>query len=124
MLYKYCLFINYVTVNIFNLIVIYSVFFQLSCINSIHLQTLITGDLIIKQIYANNLEIFIFELALSDEALVSTFSCLMFAFVLNNLTDTSERHCVYDLVDRLETYFKLNFSDYSINLYIYKIIKR
>lgn len=84
---------------------------------------MITGDFIVKLIYANNLETLVFGMALKDEILVSCFCCLMFEFVLNNLVNENERQCICDLVDRLQSHLKLNTNDERTNEYIYKIIK-
>jgi len=85
---------------------------------------LVTGDFIIKLIYDNSLESLVFDMALNDEVLVSSFSCLMFEFLLNNLINTNERQCIFDLVDRLQLNLKLHTNEETINEYIYKIIKR
>lgn len=98
--------------------------FQLSCINPIYLKTLITGNIIIEQIYANSLETIIFDMALNDEVLISTFSCWMFEFILNNLDDENERQRIFDLVDKLQLNFKLNINKEMVDEYIYKIIKK
>jgi len=84
---------------------------------------LITGDHLVKQIYANNLETLVFEMALNDEALVSTFSCLIFEYILNNLFDENERSYVFDLVDKIQFNVKLNNSDDKHNEYVFKIIQ-
>lgn len=99
------------------------VFFQLSCVNPVHLKICIARDDIIKLIYAENLEILIFDVALNDEALVLTFSSLIFEFILNNLVNETERECIIDLVNRLKFNFKLTTSDDMANEYIYKILK-
>lgn len=98
--------------------------FQLSCINPIHLKTLINGDYIVKQIYANNLETIVFDMALNDEVLISTFSCWIFEFILNNLVNENEKQCIFDLTDKLQFHFKLNTNVEMVNEYIYKIIKK
>lgn len=84
---------------------------------------MITGDHLVKQIYANNLETLVFEMALNDEALVSTFSCLIFEYILNNLFDENERSYVFDLVDKIQFNVKLNNSDDKHNEYVFKIIQ-
>jgi len=84
---------------------------------------LITGDLMVKLIYANSLETIVFDMALNDEVLFSSFSGFMFEFVLNNLANENEKQCVFDLVDRLQLNLKLNTNDETINGYIYKIIE-
>lgn len=84
---------------------------------------MITGDLIVKLIYANSLETIVFDMALNDEVLFSSFSGFMFEFVLNNLANENEKQCVFDLVDRLQLNLKLNTNDETINGYIYKIIE-
>lgn len=98
-------------------------FFQLSCIKPIYLKTLITGDLFVKQIYNNNLEMLVFDLALNDEALVFTFSCIIFEFVFNHLFDEDTKLYTFDLINRLQINFKLNKNEEIINQYIFKIIQ-
>lgn len=99
-------------------------FFQLSCINPNHLKTLITGDQLVTLIYTNNLETLVFDMALNGEGLISTFSCLMFEYILNNLLDENERIHILDLVNRLQLNFKLNTNEEEANEYIYKIIEK
>lgn len=77
----------------------------------------------IKLIYKSNLEVIVFDIALSDETLASTFSCLIFDFILKNLTNENERPCLFDLINRLQLNFKLNSNEEIINKYIYKVIK-
>lgn len=95
----------------------------LSCISPIHLKTLITGDHLVKQIYANDLEILVFEMALKDEILVSTFSSLIFEYILNNLIDDNEKSRIFDLIDKIQLNVKLNYHDDKRDEYIYKIIQ-
>lgn len=84
--------------------------------------TLITGDHLVKQIYANHLETLIFEITLKDEVLVSIFSSLIFDYILNNLFDENEKSRISDLIDLIQLNVKLNHSDDKHDEYIYKII--
>lgn len=95
----------------------------LSCISPNHLKTLITGDHLVKQIYANNLETLVFEMALNDEVLVTIFSSLIFDYILNNLFDENEKSRIFDLIDLIQLNVKLNHSDDKHDEYIYKIIQ-
>ncbi|XP_025202207.1 transcription-associated protein 1-like [Melanaphis sacchari] len=95
----------------------------LSCISPIHLKTLINGDHLVKQIYANNLETLFFEMALNDEILVSTFSNLIFEYILNNLINENEKSHIFDLVDKIQLNVKLNYNDDKRDGYVYKIIE-
>ncbi|XP_029341770.1 transformation/transcription domain-associated protein isoform X2 [Acyrthosiphon pisum] len=95
----------------------------LSCISPNHLMTLITGDHLVKQIYANNLETLVFEMALKDEVLVSIFSSLIFDYILNNLFDENEKSRISDLLDKIQLNVKLNHSDDKHDEYVYKIIQ-
>lgn len=97
--------------------------FQMSCINSTHLKTLMSDKNVIKQIYDNNLEVLVFDMALNDDNLVSIFGYLMFEFILNNLNNKNEEQCIFDLVNRLQLHFKLNTNEEITNNYIYQIIK-
>jgi len=84
---------------------------------------LITGDHLVKQIYANNLETLVFEMALNDEVLVSAFSSLIFEYILNNLIDENEKSQIFDLVDKIQLNVKLNHNDDKRDEYVYKIIQ-
>lgn len=64
-----------------------------------------------------------FNLALNDEALVFTFSSLIFEFVFNHLFDEDTKLYTFDLINRLQIHFKLNTNEEIINQYIFKIIQ-
>lgn len=84
---------------------------------------MITGDHLVKQIYTNNLETIVFEMSLKDEVLVSTFSSLIFEYILNNLSDDNEKSRIFDLIDKIQLNVKLNYHDDKRDEYIYKIIQ-
>lgn len=76
-----------------------------------------------NQVYSNSLEAFFFDMTLNDEVLATTFSCLIFEFILKHLADENERYHVLDLVNKLQLNFELNKNEEKAYEYVYKIIK-
>lgn len=76
-----------------------------------------------NQVYSNSLEAFFFDMTLNDEVLATTFSCLIFEFILKHLADEKERYHVLDLVNKLQFNFELNKNEEKAYEYVYKIIK-
>lgn len=81
------------------------------------------GNHLIKLIYANNLDALVFQMTLNDGVLVSTFSSLMFEYILNNLDNETERWCILNLVDKIQLNVKQNHNEDTNNEYFIKTIQ-
>ncbi|XP_050530942.1 transcription-associated protein 1-like isoform X2 [Daktulosphaira vitifoliae] len=93
------------------------------CINPTQLNCFVSDDYIIQQIYSEQLEDLIFSIALADELLTSTFSPLIFDYILNNMENKKKFNHVTDLVNRLQLSLKINNNEELTTKFISQIIQ-
>lgn len=77
-----------------------------------------------EQIYDNNLETLVFDIALKNEVLVTTFTYYMFEYILINITDKDQKECIFELIEKIQLHYKFNLNDNIASNYISKIIEK
>ncbi|XP_050420275.1 transformation/transcription domain-associated protein-like [Adelges cooleyi] len=96
----------------------------IACINPSHLKYLMANGCIIEKMYQDNLEVLFIDLAFTNEMLSSTFSSLIFEYILDNMMNDDKLTNLSDLADRLQLNLKINSNEEITSNYVCQIIKK